>query len=84
LSFVGWIELAPGFVGFFRLRRTNLHIASMIAKRETQQQPKIQIYQTAPVLEITNAFLFLRFGNLKFEFVSDFDIRISDLLVSLF
>ena len=39
LHFVGWVELTPGFVGFLRLRRTNLHFAGVIAKCETQQRP---------------------------------------------
>jgi hypothetical protein len=36
---------------------------------------KIQMFQTAAVLEVANTFLFLRFGNLKFEFVSPNFIR---------
>jgi len=37
--FVGWVEPTPGFVGFLRLRRTNLDFAGVIAKCETQQRP---------------------------------------------
>ena len=32
LHLVGWVEPTPGFVGFLRLRRTNLHIAGNILK----------------------------------------------------
>jgi hypothetical protein len=39
LHFVGWVESTPSFVGFLRLRRTNLHFAGVIAKYETQQRP---------------------------------------------
>ena len=39
LNFVGWVEPTQGFVGFLRLRRTNLHFDDVIAKCETQQQP---------------------------------------------
>jgi len=37
--FVGWVEPVPSFVGFLRLRRTNLHFVGVIAKCETQQRP---------------------------------------------
>ena len=39
LHFVGWVEPTPGFVGFLRLRRTNLHFSGGIAKCETQHLP---------------------------------------------
>ena len=39
LHFVGWVEPTAGFVGFLRLRRTNLHFTGVIAKCETQQRP---------------------------------------------
>jgi hypothetical protein len=39
LHFVGWVEPVPSFVGFLRLRRTNLHFAGVITKCETQQRP---------------------------------------------
>ena len=39
LHFVGWVEHPVGFVGFLRLRRTNLHFISSIAQCETQQRP---------------------------------------------
>ena len=39
---------------------------------------KIQMSQTVAVIEPANMVLFLVFGNLIFEFVSNFDIRISD------
>jgi len=38
---------------------------------------KIQMFQTVGVLEVANMFLFLSLDNLIFEFVSDFDIRIT-------
>jgi hypothetical protein len=38
---------------------------------------KMQIFQTAAVFVVVNKFLFWTFGNFIFEFVSDFDIRIS-------
>jgi len=46
LYFVGWVEPSPSLVGFLRLdstelvagRRTNLHFAGVIAKRETQHR----------------------------------------------
>jgi hypothetical protein len=44
LHFVGWVEPAPGFVGF-RCTQSNLHFADVIAKCETQQQP---IWDRAP------------------------------------
>jgi hypothetical protein len=34
----GWVEPAPGFVGF-RCTQPNLHFAGVIANCETQQQP---------------------------------------------
>ena len=43
---------------------------------------KIQMFQTAAVLLVVNKILFLTFGNLIFEFVSDFDIRISSFVKS--
>ena len=36
-------------------------------------------YQTIRICYVTNLVLFLSFGHLLFEFVSYFDIRISDL-----
>jgi len=39
---------------------------------------KIQMIQTIDVSEIVNMILFLSLGNLIFEFVSNFDIRISN------
>jgi hypothetical protein len=42
------------------------------------------MFQTAAALEVANTILFLAFGNLTFEFVSDFDIRISNFAKSLF
>ena len=38
LHFVGWVEPAPGFVGF-RCTQPNLHFAGVIADCETQQRP---------------------------------------------
>jgi hypothetical protein len=38
LHFVGWVEPAPGFVGF-RCTQPNLHVAGVIANCETQQRP---------------------------------------------
>jgi hypothetical protein len=51
--------------------------------RNPKQYPmtKIQMFQTIAVLEVANKILFLAFGNLIFEFVSDFDIRISNFAV---
>ena len=37
LQFVGWVEPAPGFVGF-RCTQPNLHFAGVIANCETQQR----------------------------------------------
>jgi hypothetical protein len=45
---------------------------------------KIQMFQSAVVLEVANTILFWTFGNLKFEFVSDFAIRISNFTKSPF
>jgi len=39
LPIVGWVEPAPSYVGFLRLRQTNLHFAGVFVKCETQQQP---------------------------------------------
>jgi len=39
---------------------------------------KIQMIQTIDVSDLTNMILFLSLGNLIFEFVSHFDIRISN------
>jgi len=39
---------------------------------------KIQMIQTIDVSEIVNMILFLSLGNLIFDFVSNFDIRISN------
>jgi hypothetical protein len=41
------------------------------------------MFQTVAVLAADNMILFLSFGILIFEFVSDFDIRISDFAMSL-
>ena len=38
LDFVGWVEPAPGFVGF-RCTQPNLHFAGVIANCKTQQRP---------------------------------------------
>ena len=45
---------------------------------------KIQMFQTEVVFEVANTILFWTFGNLIFEFVSDFDIRISNFTKSPF
>jgi hypothetical protein len=42
LHFVGWVEHNLGFVGFLRLRRTNLHFISLITQHETQQLPILE------------------------------------------
>jgi hypothetical protein len=39
LHFVGWVEPTLSFVGFLRLRRTNLHFTGIFVKCETQQRP---------------------------------------------
>ena len=41
------------------------------------------MFQTKEVLVAVNMVLFLTFGHLKFEFVSNFDIRISNFVMSL-
>jgi hypothetical protein len=38
LDLVGWVEPAPGFVGF-RCTQANLHFAGAIDRVETQQRP---------------------------------------------
>jgi hypothetical protein len=40
--FVGWVEPISGYVGFLRLRQTNLHVVSSIAQCETQQWPVLK------------------------------------------
>ena len=45
---------------------------------------KIQMFQTEAMLEFANMLLFLTFGHLIFEFVSDFVLRISDFAKSPF
>jgi hypothetical protein len=40
---------------------------------------KIKIFQTATLLDVVNTVLFLTFGYLLLEFVSDFGFRISSL-----
>jgi hypothetical protein len=47
LHIVGWVEPTPCFVGFLRLRRTNLHFAGFISKCKTQQQPNLDPSQTS-------------------------------------
>jgi hypothetical protein len=49
LHFVDWVEQTLGFVGFLRLRRTNLHFISSIAQYETQQRP---ILEPSPNFEL--------------------------------
>jgi hypothetical protein len=39
---------------------------------------KVQMFKTLGALELANAILFLSLDNLVFEFVSYFDIRISN------
>ena len=41
LYFVGWVEPAPGLVGF-RCIQSNLHVNGIIAKCETQQRPILE------------------------------------------
>ena len=41
---------------------------------------KIQMFQTVAEMEPANMILFLIFGNLIFEFVSNFDIQISNFV----
>jgi len=43
---------------------------------------KIQMFQTVPVLEVANMILFLTLVKLIFEFVSDFNIRISNFAMA--
>jgi hypothetical protein len=43
---------------------------------------KIQMFQTVAVLEVANAIFFWSLGNLIFEFVSYFDIRISNFAMA--
>ena len=37
LHFVGWVEPILDYVGFLRLRRTNLHVVNSVVQCETQQ-----------------------------------------------
>ena len=61
LHFVGWVEPAPGFVGF-RCTQSNLHVTDIIAKCETQQRPISKPSPKSFFLDQTNRFLGQRLG----------------------
>jgi hypothetical protein len=51
LHFVGWVEPAPGFVGF-RCTQPNLHFVGVIAKCETQHLPISELAVFKPAAEL--------------------------------